>query len=81
MEHLTELHECSAEGKAEYEQKPIHWLLLEHQNVFLKNENDLGCTHLVEHITHTGDAKSIKQPPCHLPMAFADEDHKVLAKL
>ena len=80
-EHLKELYEKSAKGKNEYEKKVIHWLLLKHQNVFSKNENDLGRTHLVEHTIDTGDAKPIKQPPRWLPMAFADEDRKALEKL
>ena len=49
--------------------------------MFSKNENDLGRMHLVEHTIDAGDAKSIKQPPRWLPMAFADEDHKALEKL
>ena len=28
LDHLTELYECSVEGKAKYEKKRIHWLLL-----------------------------------------------------
>ena len=80
-EHLKELYEKSAKGKNEYQKKVIHWLLLKHQNVFSKNENDLGRMHLVEHTIDTGDAKPIKQPPRQLPMAFADEDRKALEKL
>ena len=56
-------------------------MLLKHQSVFSKNENDLGHTHMVEHTIDTGDAKPIKQPPCWLLMAYAKEDHKVLVKL
>ena len=75
------MYEKSAKGKNEYEKKVIHWLLLKHQNVFSKNENDLGCMHLVEHTIDTGDAKPIKQPPRKLPMAFANDDRKALEKL
>ena len=49
--------------------------------MFSKNENDLGHTHLVEHTIDIGDAKPIKQPSHWLPMAYANEDHKVSAKL
>ena len=47
LEHLTELYKHSAEGTAENKKKVIYWLLLQHQNVFPKNENDLGHTHVV----------------------------------
>ena len=42
------------------QQKVIHWLLLKHQSVFSKNENDLGCMHLAEHTIDMGDAKTNK---------------------
>ena len=35
----------------------------------------------MEYNIDTADVEPIKQPPNHFPMAFADEDHKVLAKL
>ena len=73
-EHLAELYKGSAEGKPGDEKRIIHWLLLKYQGVFSQNENDLGWTNLVEHTIDTGDAKPIKQPSHHLPMAFVDED-------
>ena len=60
---LKDLYEHSVKGRNEYQKKVIHWLLLKHQNVFSKNENDLGCTHLVEHTIKTGNARPIKQQP------------------
>ena len=80
-EHLKEFYEWSAKGKTVQQQKVIHWLLLKHQSVFSKNENELGHTHLVEHAIDMGDAKPIKQLPNQLPMAYENEDHKVLANL
>ena len=79
--HLTKLYKGSAEGKTEDEKRVIHLLLLKHQGVFSLNENDLGRRNLAEHTIDTGDAKPIKQPLHYLLMAFADKDHKVLAKL
>ena len=61
LAHLKDLYEHSAKARNEYQKKVIHWLLLKHQNVFSKSENDLGCTHLVEHTINTGNARPIKQ--------------------
>ena len=80
-EHLTGLNEGSVEGKTEDKKRVFHWLLLNFQEIFPQNENDLGQTSLGEHTINTGDAKPIKQPPHHLPKGFAHEDHKVLAKI
>jgi hypothetical protein len=44
-------------------------LLLRHQNVFAKDDNDLGRTDLVLHDIQTGDARPIRQPPRRLPLA------------
>jgi hypothetical protein len=44
-------------------------LLLKHQQVFAKDDNDLGRTDLVLHDIQTGDARPIKQAPRRLPLA------------
>jgi hypothetical protein len=44
-------------------------LLLKHQQVFAKDDNDLGRTDLVLHDIQTGDARHIKQAPGRLPLA------------
>ena len=48
-------------SKVQYAQ--VHSLLQKHENVFSKDEYDLGHTHLVEQTIDTGNAKPIKQPP------------------
>ena len=52
-----------------------------HENVFSKDDYDLGHTNLVEHTIDTGNAKPIKQPPRWVPIAFAGEECKALEKL
>ena len=49
---------------------------MQYQDVFSKNEFDLGQTHLVEHCIDTGDAKPISQPPRRVPFAFADAEKR-----
>ena len=41
-EHLRELYEKSAKGKSEEQKRKIHNLFLDHQNVFAKDEFDIG---------------------------------------
>ena len=43
-EHLRELYEKSIKGKSEEQKRKIHNLLLDHQNVFAKDEFDIGQT-------------------------------------
>ena len=79
-EHLRELYEKSAKGKSEEQIRKIHNLFLDHQNVFAKDEFDIGQTNLVEHTIDTGDSRPVKQPPHRMPLAFAGEDHKAIEK-
>ena len=44
-------------------------MLTEYQDVFSKGPDDMGCTDLVKHQIDTGDARPIRQPPRHLPIA------------
>ena len=68
-------------GKNKMECAQIHSLLLKHENVFSKDDYDLGHTNLVENRIGTGNAKPIKQPPRQVSMAFAGEECKALEKL
>ena len=65
----------------EREKKALGNLLWQFQQVFSKDDNDLGRTHLVEHEIDTGDSKPIKIPPRRMPLAFAGEDQAALQKL
>lgn len=42
---------------------------------------DLGLTTLVQHEIDTGDSRPIKQPPRRVPLAFADEERKVVQQM
>ena len=62
-DHLKCLYEESIKGKSKVQCAQVHSLLQKHEEVFSKDEYDLGHTHLVEHTIDTGNAKPIKQPP------------------
>ena len=80
-EHLHELYGMSTEGKTIPHKKAIGQMLCQYQDVFSKDEFDLGETHLVEHHIETGNARPIKLPPRRVPLAFAGEDKKEFDKL
>ena len=77
-ENLEGLYEQSPNGKSKMECAQIHSLLLKQENVFSKDDYDLGHTNLVEHTIDNENAKPIKQPPRWVPIAFAGEVHKAL---
>ena len=79
--HIEDLIERSLEGWSAKEQAAIKKLLTQYQDVFSKNEFDLGKTHLVEHTIDTGDAKPIAQPPRRVPLAFAEAERKQIGKM
>ena len=80
-EHLRQLYDETARGRPAAEQGAIARLLIEFSDVFSKNADDLGLTHLTEHVIDTQGHVPIKQPPHRVPMAFANEDVRALEKL
>ena len=56
-------------------------MLIKYQDIFSKTEFDLGRTHLGEHVIDTGDAKPVKQRPRRVPIAFTDQEEKVIKQM
>ncbi|MCG8432198.1 MAG: RNA-directed DNA polymerase, partial [Candidatus Omnitrophica bacterium] len=79
--HLKEIYEDAIEGKSRAEADKIADILIKHQDVFSRDETDLGLTNLTEHAIDTGDAKPVKQPPRRIPMAFQGEDKTAVQKM
>lgn len=42
-------------------------LVTEYEDIFAKDNSDLGKTSLLEHAIDTGDSKPVKQPPRWVP--------------
>ena len=78
---LQSLFEKATAKRSKAEQKSINQLLNSFQDVFSKDEFDLGKIQLVEHKIETGNPAPVKLPPKCIPLAFADEDWKELDKL
>ena len=77
--HLKSLFQNTADGLATTEKEALQ-LLCHFSNLFSAVANDLGCTDLVNHEIHTGDAKPIHQPP-RRPLAKREEAEKILFEM
>jgi hypothetical protein len=79
--HLTDLYQRSTKFRNAEEKVEIKELLLEFQDIFSKDENDVGRTTLIEHKIETADARPVKQLPRRIPLAFQNEEKDCIEKL
>ena len=79
--HMSVMFENSCENLTEEEAIIFGNLLIDFQNIFAKDDTDLGCFVGVEHHIDTGDAKPIKQPMHRVPLAFTGKEEKHLKKM
>ena len=79
--HMSKMFESSCENLTEEQAIIFGNLLIDFQNIFAKDDTDLGCFVGVEHHIDTGDAKPIKQPMRRVPLAFTGEEEKHLKKM
>ena len=79
--HITEMFKSSCDNLTEEQTIIFGNLLIDFQNIFVKDDTDLGCFIGVEHSIDTGDAKPIKQPMQRVPLAFTGEEEKYLKKM
>ena len=80
-DHLQDLFEKSTQHGSEKEKKMMAETLEKYEDVFSKNDLDLGLTHLAEHTIDTQGAHPIKQPPCRVPLALAEEERLAILQL
>ena len=78
--HIWKIYSRSTKERSNYEKEAIAKLLCKYCNAFSTNEYDLGLTHLAEHSIATGDAKPVRIPARKVPLAFANEEKKVILK-
>ncbi|CAC5378800.1 unnamed protein product [Mytilus coruscus] len=79
--HLSQVFKKAQYGRNKAEIKKIASLLHDFEDIFSKNEDDIGLTHLIEHSIDTGTAKPIKQPPRRVPLAFADKEREIVQQM
>ena len=75
--HLQPLFHRCVDGLETTEKEVVHQLLCQVSDLFSTGTNDLGCTDLVRHEIHTGDAKPVRQPPKKLPLAEREEAERM----
>ena len=79
--HMLTMFQSSCENLSTEQSVIFGNLLIEFQDIFAKDDTDLGCFTGVEHQIDTGDAKPIKQPMRRIPLAFTGEEEKHLKKM
>jgi RNA:NAD 2'-phosphotransferase (TPT1/KptA family) len=79
--HLEDLLERSSTNLQPIEVEKLTELLVEFQDVFAKDEFDLGNFTSVEHRIDTGDARPVKDRMRRTPLSFADEEVGLLQKM
>ena len=79
--HIEPLFQRCVDSLTATEKDELHQLLCQFSDLFSTGSNDLGCTELVRHEIHTGDAKPIRQPPRRLPLARREEAENILSEM
>ncbi len=79
--HLQDLWQRSVVCLTEEQAGEVGQLLSRYADVFSKGDHDLGCTDLVKHHIHTGDARPIKTPPRRIAPARRIEMEKAVEEL
>lgn len=80
-EHLRALYHDAAPSLSKDEQLQLAQLLIEFQEVFAKDDFDLGNFTAVEHVIDTGDARPVKHRIRRTPACFAGEEEAHLKKM
>ncbi|XP_045127734.1 uncharacterized protein LOC123514150 [Portunus trituberculatus] len=56
-------------------------LLMEHEDVFSRHAQDLGCTSLLQYSINTADSLTIKQPHCCVLLAKRKEMQRMVEEM
>ena len=80
-EHLVDLYSRSCEELDQEQAAEVAKLLTEYQDVFAKDEFDLGCFSEIQHRIDTGDSQPVRQRLRRTPLGFEDEEAKHLKKM
>ncbi len=80
-DHLKKLFDASRENLSEPEQRRLADVLISFEDVFAKDEFDLGTFSELEHNIDTGNAKPIKQRMRRTPACFVGEEEAHLKKM
>ena len=79
--HLQDLFQKASDGKTPEQKDMLESLLCEYQDVFSKDETDLGLTNIAEHEIDTSGARPIKQAPRRVPTALLQEEKQAIDQM
>ena len=79
-EHLSSLFEETAKNKTPTEVEVLRNFFIQNQDVFSKDDLDIGRTNLTEHIIETETVKPFKSAPRRIPLQFIDEADAAVQK-
>ena len=80
-EHMKSLYERACENLSESESRQLGELLYEYQDVFAREDFDLGNFTEIEHEINMGNASPVKQKFRRTPLALLGEEEKHLDKM
>ena len=80
-EHLTKLYQETSSDKTENELEQLQQFFMDNQDVFSKNELDIGLTNLVEHSIELTDETPYKSAPRRVPLAYQQGAEEALQKM
>lgn len=76
--HLTDSFQRATKDKEHAVQWAVAETLVKHTEAFSRDDVDLGRTNRMEHTINTGNSRSLRQPPRKVPMAFEEDEKKVI---
>ena len=80
-DHVREMFDAAALGRSEEQKQKLAELFAKNADVFSRNDTDLGCTNLVEHVIDTGDSPPLKSAPRRIPLAYQKDAEEALQKM
>ena len=79
--HMKDFIERSIKGWSKPQQEAIQRMLLQFQDVFSRDELDIGQTHLMEAEIDTGNAKPIRSRPRPMARSMEEEGRKTIGQM
>ena len=79
--HLSDLFERSKENLHHRHHNDVKQCLINFQDVFSTDSQDIGKTDIVKHSIHTRDAKPIKERPRRQPLCNQEEINRQVKEL
>lgn len=80
-EHLTDLYNRATKDLSSEEKQQVHSLLVEYQDIFAKDDLDIGCFTALKHQIDTGEEEPVKHRLRRTPLGFEKEEKEYIQKM